>query len=180
MQSSISENALSKQLRTMQIIVFVMLAGCLSFTAIAVAVVNMRVTVVPTPNLPLITYIALGVALVDAILSFIVPKFMLPTQLRAMIQGGKLSGSSPPETSVNDSILTLYRLYQTQLIVSAAILEGAILFLVIAYMVEAQIVSLMAAAPLILLLAMKFPTLSRLERWIEEQHDHLSMERSQF
>jgi hypothetical protein len=60
-------------------------------------------------------------------------------------------------------------IFQTRLIIGFAMLEGAAFLQAIAYMVEGQLFSLAIGLALVLVMAMAFPTRSRLENWIERR-----------
>ena len=69
--------------------------------------------------------------------------------------------------------------FNTQLIVGAALLEGAAFFLAIMYMVTGDLVNLLAMLPFVLLLALKFPTRSALDSWMDKQRSLLDQERAE-
>jgi hypothetical protein len=66
--------------------------------------------------------------------------------------------------------------YQTSLIIGAALNEGPAFFALIAYMVEGLPAILGVAAFLILGVAARFPTRARLEQWIDAQKELLIQE----
>lgn len=72
-------------------------------------------------------------------------------------------------TEVNRRALALFAIYQTQMIIGLAILEGAAFFNVIAYMLEGNVWSLGAAGGLIVVMLLTFPTRSRVAFWIENR-----------
>jgi hypothetical protein len=63
----------------------------------------------------------------------------------------------------------LVMVYQTKMIVAAALLEGGCFLALYAYMTERQWPSLTMAAFLLLCMLAHFPTLDRVEAWIDEQ-----------
>ena len=71
----------------------------------------------------------------------------------------------------------LAQLYQTQLIVGAALLEGAAFFAGIAFMLERDPIAAGMALVLLAVLAARFPTRDRIEAWLEQQLGLLQEER---
>jgi hypothetical protein len=69
--------------------------------------------------------------------------------------------------------------YQTQLIIGAAIDEGAAFFAGIAYLIGKNSIALGAAILLLAGLLARFPTRERVARWIEHQREKLILERSE-
>ena len=69
----------------------------------------------------------------------------------------------------------LIDLLQTKIIVAGAILEGAVFFLLIAYMAEHSMLCLSAAVVLLLLLVAQMPTSGRATYWVEDQLKLLDM-----
>ncbi|MFZ5830522.1 MAG: hypothetical protein ACOY3P_10555 [Planctomycetota bacterium] len=63
----------------------------------------------------------------------------------------------------------LWDLYQTRLIVCAALLEGIVFFWVVVYLVEHSPWAIAAALLLIIALVMHLPTRADTERWLWEQ-----------
>jgi hypothetical protein len=70
-------------------------------------------------------------------------------------------------------------LYQTQLIIGAAILESGAFFAAIAYMVERNPLALATAIVLLGALAARFPTADRINAWLDRQLGLLQEERRQ-
>jgi hypothetical protein len=68
-----------------------------------------------------------------------------------------------------DAPRRLLPLYQTQLLIGAAILEGMAFFATLAYMLERNKIALAIAAFLLGCLASRFPTVDRINRWLERQ-----------
>jgi hypothetical protein len=65
----------------------------------------------------------------------------------------------------------LWTLYQTRLILVAALLEGAGFMQAIFYLMEGQTFSLAVALVLLAWLALLFPTRAGVEEWVERQQE---------
>ena len=63
--------------------------------------------------------------------------------------------------------------FLTQLIVGAAMNEGAAFFALVAYLIEKNPIALGLAVVLIAGVISRFPTTGRVERWIEQQQEKL-------
>ncbi len=112
-------------------------------------------------------------------MSLIVPR-LVATQQRLAIAGGKsLPGQSLASTSaqrpeaVPSAPIGLPLAYLNQLIVGAAMNEGAAFFAGVAYLIEKNPIALAIGLVLIAGVIARFPTASRVERWIEQQQEKL-------
>jgi hypothetical protein len=161
------------RVRIMQIIVGAMGIGCFSFLCIAVLVAMGRNN--PADQL-MFTYI--GLAMAGMILgSWIVMPGIVVSQGRKKIQqtpacsterqsnqqSGNVSGKE------NGKGLALIALFQTKTIISSALLEGAVFFLLITHMLEGSMLSILAAVALLILLIAQIPTIGRVANWIDKQ-----------
>ncbi len=105
----------------------------------------------------MLSVVAVGFAVVSVVARFLVP---------ALIVRGSASSSSGRRSSPERSLVTMF---QTKLIIEMALLEGAAFFALVAYMLERQLWLLTVPAVLLLLMALNFPTSTRLDRWLAEQ-----------
>ena len=64
-----------------------------------------------------------------------------------------------------------------KMIIGAAFLEGPAFLALIAYMIEGHVVSLAIAAVMLLGLMAHFPTVGRVETWVEHQLGRVEYER---
>jgi hypothetical protein len=147
---------LKSQLRVMQIIVGALALGVINFLVV-VLVIATKNEAGPV-DVPLLTYLSAGVAAAAAFASIVVP----------MILAGSVRRSFSNDTD-GTNIRALAQIYQTQLIIRCAILEGAAFFCIVAYMHERHVIGLIAAGLLLLMLLAQFPTASRLEAWVENE-----------
>jgi hypothetical protein len=156
MLSDLQRDELRPLVRTMQIIVAALLLGVVNFAAIAVFIpMNGRQD---AQNQAFLTYLAVGAAVCAIVALLIAPMVMLGPLRRSFSGDSQATGIRP-----------IAQVYQTLLIIRAAILEGAIFFCLVSYMLERQAISLAAAGVLLLLLLAQFPTLSRVAAWVENE-----------
>jgi hypothetical protein len=146
------------RVRTMQIINGAIVGGAV--VALAVLSVLRTQNPLPQPDPPLVSYILLGVAAASAAAALVVPAQMAAAARRRLAAPG-----APPDSGA------WYAQYQTCLITRLAQLEGPALALAIAWFLEGWPPALVAAVVLIVLMLLQFPTVSRVERWIEAQRE---------
>ncbi len=108
-------------------------------------------------SVPVLAYLALAFAAqVTAVRQFI-PDLFVKSQLKAL--KNERAGSIAER---------LEELFQTKLIIGVALLQGAALFNLIAYVLNGQWFSLATAAFMLALMGMMFPTVHGFEKWAEE------------
>jgi hypothetical protein len=129
------------------------------------------------PDTPLITYLALVMAVVILVVHQFVPDRTAATFRRQLAAQPSKEPSSPAGSGLSRDMISLTGAYQIRLIVGAALIEGVTFFLLIAYLLEGQWVSLLVAVLGLLLLAAKFPTTTRVTSWLESQQELLQYER---
>jgi hypothetical protein len=143
--------AAPSRLRVMQIIAGALCAGALTFGLVAVIVVANGFERSETN--PIVSLVGLGGAAFNWVLHFVIPP--------------KVARVSPNDSQPN--LETLYGVYLTRMIIGLALLEGAIFFNVVAYIIEQNWWSLAVASGLLFWMLIKFPTHTRVEHWIETQ-----------
>ncbi len=155
------------RLRTMRIILGAMCVGVVSVAGIMIW--QRQAEPLPAPELPLLTFAALGFAAFMAVFSVALPVFLQANWRRQLRQPqGPPAAGPAPALSPEDA---WWLRYQTRLILQAALLEGAAFFQLIAYRLEGLAVSLGVAAGLLICLLMLFPTRAGVERWVATQRD---------
>ena len=148
-----------KMVLTSQIIVAALFIGCLFFLLIVLLIVPGTLGSSDLgPDKPL-TCAALVAAFGILAARIIVPGVITNQMLQQLAQ----RKSKEPDWK------DLFGVYQSTLIIKAAMLEGATFLLVIAYMVEHSPWTLAVAVVFLLLLAMHMPTPLRVDDWIERQ-----------
>jgi len=177
-------NELTPVLRTMQIVVGALVAGCAMFLVV-VLVVAPTMAADRRQDMPLITYVATGFAVVSLIVRAVVPGIVVTLGRRRILNGNwpmpaSRGGSQPInvefiERTGDAGRLAVLSLNRT--IIAAAMLEGAAFFALVAYMIERLPLALVVAVALIVGVALHFPTRSRLVHWVEDQLALIEQER---
>jgi hypothetical protein len=165
---------LSGQVRVMQIIVMAMLLGCV-FLGIIAVVMAPSIAIKNVPNM--VVYLPVGFAVIVIIPIMVIPPMMVTAGRKKILQnlrqktaeqanGTQRIGVDAVEDEAGRQLTWLL---QSKLIVSAALLEGSILFLWIIYMITQTPLTLAVAGLMMSVLGMLFPNFSRSENWVEEQ-----------
>jgi hypothetical protein len=148
-----------KMVLTSQIIVAALFAGCLFFLLIVLLIVPGKLGSWDLGLAQPMTCVALVVAFGILAARIVVPGVITNQMLRQVAQ------RQPKEPDWKD----LFGVYQTTLIIKAAMLEGATFLLMIMYMMEHSPWTLALAVVFLLLLLMHMPTPLRVDDWIERQ-----------
>ena len=132
----------------------------------------------------LMTYLALAWAAVLLPLSVIVPARIAKQNRRKIVAGTwtpQLQGVSPPRQFDPEAFKTdenkLAMVYASQFIIGAALIEGGAFLAGVAYMMGKQPLALGVAVFLVGVLLARFPTLQRVQSWIDRQQEQLILER---
>jgi hypothetical protein len=172
MSETVDDNQLRSSVRTLQIVLGAMLIG--SIAALAIFTLLQMQRAAAPPAMPVFTYVSLAFTVVLTGLSFLVPHFIIAGSRKRIAQG--IFGDPPVVVPPDDSG-KLLMVYNTALIAGAAMLDGATYFLLIAYLLEGNLTTLIAASVLRGLLAARIPTRSRVARWVDWQLELLANER---
>lgn len=153
--------------RPMQIIVVALVMGVLTFLVVVLVMGLDLQSAAP----PLISYLALGFAGVAVLALLIVPGLVVGHGRRAIVNGTfRASGLAKPTDSANTSdTMLLAGVFQSQLIVACAFLEGAAFFNVMAYMLHGLIANLIVAVALAGAILCHFPTAGSLQDWVTRE-----------
>jgi hypothetical protein len=128
---------------------------------------------------PILNYMAVAFGALAVCMCFVVPPVIAAASRRAMVQSGratKPSGTAPVGAkleSIDEARASLLLAFQTQFIVGAAILEGAVFFAAVVYLLHGNPIALGVAIVLLGLSLARFPTKARTELWIEQQQEKL-------
>jgi uncharacterized membrane protein len=172
---------LPAKVRVLQIIVGALFFGCLFFL-FAAFLVGQNAN--QAAEQPVLTYISLAAAgmilLVWVVLPGIVVSQGRKNIHRTLPRAKQVSGDSNEEKDERENSLAeaLVQLLQTKTIVACAMLEGGVFFLLVVYMIEHSVISLLAAGVLMILLIAQMPTSGRATAWIENQMRLVDEERS--
>lgn len=164
-----SPTPISQLTRACQIIVGTLVAGPCLF----LAVVYFLGPQGAIPGTPILTYTALALGAIVLVTSVLVPRLVIASGRRRIVRAKTdVSSSKPVE---RDADLAL--IFRTQLIVGAALLEGACNFAVIVYLLERNLLAVGVTLALLIALIARFPTGSRVEQWFDAQRELILQER---
>lgn len=150
----------------MRIISAALISGVVVFLVVVLFVIKSD----PVQGTPLITYLGLGVGALALVSAFILPGLVGSGVKQALIEGKRVD--LPAQFKVADEVGfvgNLLFLYQTRLIISYAILEGAAFLNLVAFMLEWQQVSLVMVGLLLGAMLAKFPTLGKVGSWLADE-----------
>ena len=145
-------------IRSSQIIASALMLGVMTFGVIA-AVVGGKAPAAA----PIVAYLAVAFAAQVIALRFFIPGLIVKSQLKTLQNDG-----------AGLALERLYGLFQTRMIIGMALLDGAALFNLIAYIIDGQWFSLATAGFLLLLMGMMFPTVREFESWAEDIERNLN------
>ena len=147
--------------RTMQIIAAALMIGVLSFLLVVLLMTKGDVLGLNNPSL--ITLIAAGFGFLMIVIHFVVPGVISNQQIGNSVAGGQ---KGVDEESKKQQVLAIF---QIQLIVGLALLEGAAFFNLIALMIGKSGFSLGVVVLLVCLMLMKFPTRDKVSFWVQDK-----------
>jgi hypothetical protein len=180
------QETLTPVLRTLQIIVGALVAGCSFFLAIVLIVSRDGAG---GGGQPLLSYVAIACGVIALLAGAVAARAIVAAGRRNILRkagrapiGGTRSmhhrmgvrGDTSEESAVVASLLPLL---SSATIAACAMLEGAAFFLLVAYLVEQWLPALIVAVAMIVLLALHLPTRSRVIHWVEDQLALLGQER---
>ncbi len=152
---------LNARLNVCVLIAVAMIMGMVLFCLVLYVVAQNQPAFVGTP---FVSVVLAGVSAVVFLAAVLVP-FLMTTVKRNSLRN-----------SQNVAEQELLGFYQTRLIITLGILEGAIALNMVAYLLEQQDWSLVIAAGLVLAMVIHFPTSGRVNHWIKEQMELLAFE----
>jgi hypothetical protein len=127
----------------------------------------------------IITWVAVAFAAVTLPLSFVVPRLVAQQGRRAIAAGTwsatmKMPIASEPSPTDADKLAMVY---QTQLIIGAAMNEGATFFAAISYLIGKDPIALGLGILLVGGLIARFPAKDRVALWIDRQQEQLILDK---
>lgn len=164
--------ALAPRVRIMQIIAFALICGVMGFFGIATWM--QATNPPPPPPQPILTYVGFAAAAIMLVAHLIVPEIVASVGLKRIGQEKRAVASPSPYPPLPGVTGPLVALYQTRLIVRFAMLEGAAFFCLIAYQIEGQWPILALVGVLVLAMLVRFPIISGVQAWIEQQQERLA------
>lgn len=150
---------------TMQVICGGLMMGVMTFLGIAVFL-HIEKGAQPAPATPIVAYMAAGMAALTIIVRLVISSPVVKSGIK------QITAIRP----VNDiQKLDLYGVYQTKMIVSCALLEGAAFFNLVAFIIDGQLWTLGIVAVLLALMVVGFPTFERVDGWADDQLRQLQL-----
>jgi hypothetical protein len=159
---------LTPHLRTLQIIVVSLILGCFVFLAI-VLFVPLGGEGKPNVNDTVLKHAAIGYTIIICLVWLTIPQRVVSSALQSF---AKNQQSADAETITR----SLLGIMQNHTILSAALIESAAFFNLIAFMLERHTVNLFMAIILIAAIATYFPTSAGVTDWLERQGRRLREE----
>lgn len=150
-----------QQLRVMQIIAVALMMGVLSFFGVVLVITEGDVFGQQGPAL--ITTIAAVFAGMMIVAHAVIPSIIANAQLRISNKNVEAGETLEARTS------SIVNVYQVQLIIALALLEGAAFFNLIGLMIGKHFLSTLLVVALLLLMLLKFPTRTKVTWWVEDR-----------
>lgn len=160
----------------LQIVFLGLISGVLAFAAVAVVIAkNNAAGGAAPPTSGVVGPIALAAGALSLVAAPVLFTFL---RARGERQAATLDGPGPAlrGESLTDRAASLLATYQTAFIVVCAVLEGAAMFNVLAYLLEGERLNLLAAAVVWVALARRLPTPGRVATWIEDSLGRIDQE----
>jgi len=167
---------LAPQLRTMQILWASLVVGVTMFLVVALVVRSGQGPILVQKRLldfsDMLVLVGVLVAGMAVLMHYTIPALAVNSQRQALAEGRTdaiFKGREAPRSQD----MALAAIYQTQMIIGLALLEGAAFLNAIVFMIQGSPVSLAVAVALIGLMATRVPTRGALDGWIEDQRARL-------
>jgi len=155
----------SQRLRGMQIIVFAMMMGTLTFLGVTLMLNDGAIDGEPD----ILSWVGLGFAGLMIVVHWAVPGIVAKTAL------SQVDSEAVRDADNDGRFEMLSPVYRTRLIIACAMLEGAACFNLVAYMTTPYLGNLIAAVVLVIMILVRFPTLSRVEFWVQDRAREIEM-----
>lgn len=159
--------AFDQQLRVMQIIAGALTMGVMTFFGIVLVITKGNIFGQGEPGI--VTMIAAGFAGLMIVNHLVIPSIITKARLNQL--KSQDSGGQNSEQKV-ESLLGIYRV---QLIITLALLEGAAFFNLVSVIIENHVISFIAAMVLLGLMAVRFPTRTKVSWWVQDRLRELQM-----
>ena len=154
------------QLRGMQIIAVALMMGVLMFLGVALVITQGDIFRQGNPEI--VTMIAAGFAGLMMVNHLVIPSLITKTRLN------QLKSQDFGKQDTESKLVVLLGIYRMQLIITLALLEGAAFFNLVSVLIEHHIISLIAAIVLLGLMAVRFPSRTKVSWWVQDRLRELS------
>ncbi len=149
---------INQQIRVMQIVAGALIMGVVMFGAVAAVVVGGDHADDPG----LLTWIAVGFGVNQLVLRTIIPTAIAKSSVQ------KIAGELQDDDVSRNRLVGIY---QTQMIIGMALLEGGAFLGLVAYIAQKHVFALGVAGVLAAVMAATFPARMRVEGWMRRQLD---------
>ncbi|MDA1231649.1 MAG: hypothetical protein O2856_12820 [Planctomycetota bacterium] len=150
---------LEGSIRGMQIITGALMTGVLVFSGVVFVTTEGRIDGPPE----MITMIAAGFAFLMLVNHFVIPPIIVKAQLKELV------AAELHQKTDEERVPRCCGVYQTQMIIGFALLEGAAFFNLVAMMMEHCVASIVVVTLLVLLMMAKFPTRETVSFWVQDK-----------
>ncbi len=171
-------------LRVLRIILSALILGIVIFAAVSHFVVPTSLAGADEGKMPILTYVGLAFGMSAFIVGHMLNIVISNSGRRAIARAqpsqspqAPVAATSPDGLPSGKDATNLFRVYFMKTLVSAAVFEGAAMFLIVAYILERRPLSLAFAALATIAIAMLMPSRDRVGQWIQEQQRWLEDER---
>ncbi|MCA9014053.1 MAG: hypothetical protein KDA77_01865 [Planctomycetaceae bacterium] len=158
-----------QRIRVMLIIWLALIMGVVTFGVI-VGIIGQNNA--PGDDLPVITYTGLAMAALMLVLRTFVPELVGRNLFRQTMEKVKAENNLDEEQILG----TYYQIFTTRMIIGLALLEGAAMLNLVAFLVENQMLSFVPVGILLLVMMASMPTKSKLDGWIRNQMENYNLE----
>ncbi|QDS89915.1 hypothetical protein EC9_41170 [Rosistilla ulvae] len=170
-------STLGKSVLMMQIISIALLFGAVNITMILVAMAMTRENAAIKTDLEPLVIIVFGFAILAAAVSIVLPSLLLRSADQHAAAAAKLRDDAnhptiDPEAPLTEPEALMLARYQTSHIVGAALMEGPALLAAVAFFITSNAFFLAIAVLMILFLAMRVATQSKVSTWMEQAIRH--------
>ena len=156
-----------QQLRVMQIIAGALMMGVITFLGVVLVITKGNVLGQGNPGI--VTMIAAGFAGLMIVNHLVIPSIITKARLNQI----KSQDSDGQNSELK--LASLLGIYRMQLIITLAFLEGAAFFNLVSVMIEHHVISLIAAVVLLGLMAVRFPSRTKVLWWVQDRLRELQL-----
>jgi hypothetical protein len=172
------DDQLNKIVLVNRIIVGALIAGVTTFIGLVLLI---RASGNKPAGQFVLTPVGVGFAVVALAGAAVVPKLAMRRWHRQIAAGvwpallaqgsDSLPAANTKDVTPEEEIFRWWNMYPVALIVRCALIEGAAFFQCISYLIEGNVIALIAAVVLVAILVYQWPGRARIGRWVEAQQE---------
>jgi hypothetical protein len=175
------DDRLAKSVRVMQIITGSCIIGAAAFAIVALIIVGAQNSgnfTVPARSFPILTLAAFLCLSVFGIVAVAAPRRMIRKAIQRMMTAASTPPAQPPSSDATLQADNLLALKCKTVVLTIGLLEASAVLGGIAYLKEAQSLSLIVVGWSMFCMLLSFPTTSQVRKWLEEHANKLGAARS--